>query len=162
MSGTDEPPKLTREDVLAWRSFLTAHARITRQLEADLLAAHQLSLAAFDVFVQLSEAPGHCLRMTELAEAVLLSRSGLTRLVERLEKDGLVVRGRADGDGRGVTATLTPRGSEILRIASETHVRGIYEHFASRLNPVELLSINHVCERLLLPPRTSQERRRPI
>ncbi|MBA3907867.1 MAG: MarR family transcriptional regulator, partial [Pseudonocardiales bacterium] len=82
----------TRDELASWRAFLRAHAVITRTLEAELLAEQDLSLAAYDVLVQLAEAPAHRLRMTELAERVLLSRSGVTRLVDRLEKLGLVAR----------------------------------------------------------------------
>ena len=78
--------------MLAWRRFLRAHALVTRRLENDLMAEHQLPLACYDVLVQLVEAPDRRLRMTELAERVLLSRSGLTRLVDRLEREGLVRR----------------------------------------------------------------------
>src|SRR5689334_17250773 len=75
----------TREQLSAWRSFLRAHARITRLLEAELVAERNLSLGGYDVLVQLAEAPQRRLRMAELADAVLLSRSGVTRLVDRLE-----------------------------------------------------------------------------
>ncbi len=101
----------THAELASWRSFLRAHATITKTLEAELEIEQQLSLAAYDVLVQLSEAPERRLRMTELADAVLLSRSGVTRLVDRLEKVGLVARSRVADDGRGVAAELTEAGS---------------------------------------------------
>ncbi len=100
----------TREQLDSWRTFLRAHATITRALETELVAEQKLSLAAYDVLVQLAEAPDRRLRMTELADAVLLSRSGVTRLVDRLEKSGLVARCPVESDGRGVAAELTEAG----------------------------------------------------
>jgi DNA-binding MarR family transcriptional regulator len=117
-------------------------------LENELLAAQQLSLASYDVLVQLAEAPGQRLRMTELADAVLLSRSGVTRLVDRLEKGGLVARGRVDSDGRGVVAVLTQYGFERLKAATGTHLGGVALHFAGSLDGDELVSFGRTCERL--------------
>lgn len=124
----------TRAQLAAWRAFLRAHASITRALEAELVAEQQLSLASYDVLVQLAEAPGRRLRMTELADAVLLSRSGITRLVDRLEKGGLVARCPVESDGRGVAAELTDGGLNRLRTASRTHLRGIAQHFVMPLD----------------------------
>lgn len=131
-----------------WRSFLRAHAHITRVLEAELLAGQRLSLASYDVLVQLAEAPGRRLRMTELADAVLLSRSGVTRLVDRLERSGLVARARVDSDGRGVVAVLTQLGYDRLRAATGTHLTGVARHFAGPLDPDELAAFGRTCERL--------------
>jgi DNA-binding MarR family transcriptional regulator len=123
----------TRAQLSSWRSFLRAHALVIRALEAELVADQQLSLAAYDVLVQLVEAPGHRLRMTELADAVLLSRSGVTRLVDRLEKAGLVSRSPVAGDGRGVAAEITQAGVDRLRTASRTHLAGVLRHFVEPL-----------------------------
>lgn len=139
---------LTRTELDVWRSFLRAHAHITRVLETELLAAQRLSLASYDVLVQLSEAPDRRLRMTELADAVLLSRSGVTRLVDRLERGGLVARARVDSDGRGVEAVLTQLGYDRLRAATGTHLSGVGRHFAGRLNAAELTTLGHTCTRL--------------
>ncbi len=86
--------------------------------------------------------------MTELADAVLLSRSGVTRLVDRLEKAGFVTRARVDSDGRGVEAVLTDAGFERLRSASGTHLSGVADHFADVLEPDELAAFGQTCERL--------------
>ena len=131
-----------------WRSFLRAHARLTRVLEAELIAEQRLSLAAYDVLVQLAEAPQHRLRRTELADAVLLSRSGVTRLVDRLERAGLVLRERADGDGRGVVAVLTSEGLDRLRVAAGTHLTGVARHFAEGVGGDELEAFGRSCDRL--------------
>ena len=137
------------EEMASWRTFLRAHATITRALETELLAEQGLSLAAYDVLVQLAEAPGRRLRMTELAEAVLLSRSGVTRLVDRLERAGFVRRTRVESDGRGVAAGLTPAGLDRLRTASRTHLRGVTDHFVRRLEPDELRTLEQISGRLV-------------
>ena len=134
--------------VSPWRSFLRAHAHLTRLLEADLLAEHDMPLAVYDVLVQLSEAPERRLRMTELADRVLLSRSGLTRLVDRLEKDGLVERAACPGDARGTLAVLTETGLARLREAAPTHLRGIDEHVTKVLTAQELEELGRLTARL--------------
>lgn len=139
------------EELASWREFLRAHARLTRQMEADLVREQRLSLASYDVLVQLAEAPGRRLRMTDLAEALLLSRSGVTRLVSRLERVGLVGRSRAADDGRGVVAELTDRGLDRLRTASNTHLSGIARHFAGQLTPVQLTLLKEICTALAGP-----------
>ena len=140
-------------ELAAWREFLRAHSRLTRKLETELVTDAQLSLAAYDVLVQLAEAPCRRLRMTDLADALLLSRSGVTRLVDRLERIDLVERSRAAGDGRGVVARLTERGLARLR-ASDVHLAGISRHFAARLDGGELAALQGLCARLAGPPVT--------
>jgi DNA-binding MarR family transcriptional regulator len=139
----------TREQLGSWRWFLRAHATITRALEAELVAEQKLSLAAYDVLVQLAEAPDRRLRMTELAEAVLLSRSGVTRLVDRLEKAGLVARCPVESDGRGVAAELTQAGLTRLRTASRTHLNGIVRYFVEKLDGDELEALEQISRRLV-------------
>jgi DNA-binding MarR family transcriptional regulator len=141
-------PRPTREQLAAWRAFLRAHASITRALEAELEAEQDLSLASYDVLVQLAEAPDRRLRMTELADAVLLSRSGVTRLVDRLEKSGLVARCRVASDGRGVAARLTEAGLDRLRTASRTHLRGVGQHFVNRLDEADLRILERISRHL--------------
>jgi DNA-binding MarR family transcriptional regulator len=135
-------------EIDAWRSFLRSHAKVTRSLEAELLAEQRLSLGAYDVLQQLSEATDQALRMAELAEAVLLSRSGVTRLVDRLERAGLVIRERADEDGRGVVARLTSAGANRLSTAARTHLAGVVRHFVELLDEQELATIGALCERI--------------
>ncbi|GAA0537978.1 hypothetical protein GCM10011581_04860 [Saccharopolyspora subtropica] len=137
----------TRTELLAYRSFLRAHARVTRCLESDLIAEQRLTLAAYDVLEALAEAPGQRLRMTELADVVLLSRSGVTRLVDRLERLGLVRRVRVDSDGRGVQAVITERGESRRRMAAATHRNGIARYFVAAANG-ELEALIRTCERL--------------
>lgn len=146
--ATDRRAVPTHEELASWRSFLRAHARITKALEAELVIEQKLSLAAYDVLVQLSEAPERRLRMTELADAVLLSRSGVTRLVDRLERSGLVARSRVADDGRGIAAELTEDGLSRLRIASGTHLRGIRTHYVQPLDRADLVAMDGISRKL--------------
>ncbi len=134
-TGASNP---STEGLTVWRLFLRSHALVLRRLETDLMHEHQLPLASYDVLVQLVESPEHRLRMTELADAVLLSRSGLTRLVDRLEREGLVERQACVEDARGLFAVLTDSGLIRLRQASPTHLRGIQDYAVGRLSHDEL------------------------
>lgn len=132
----------------AWRAFLRAHARITRQLERELQSEASMALADYDVLVQLAVADQHRLRMSELADRLLLSRSGITRLIDRLERDGLVERAVCESDRRGQWAGLTDAGRERLRDASPTHLRGVAEHFLDRIPTDELDRMRRTLERV--------------
>lgn len=128
---------LTDLEMAAWRSFLEAHRRVIDVLETELRDHESLPLSWYDVLVQLSESPTRSLRMQELADAVLLSKSGLTRLVDRMQSDGLVERRPCEADGRGIEAVLTEAGLDRLRGAAPTHVAGVRAHFADLLRPGE-------------------------
>src|SRR5215210_1159144 len=93
--------ELTPAELGAWRGLLRVHAALVRELDAELDAAHDLPLTSYDVLIYLRSAPGKRLRMADLADSVLLSRSGLTRLVDRLVREGLIVRDTCESDGRG-------------------------------------------------------------
>jgi DNA-binding MarR family transcriptional regulator len=131
-----------------WRSFLRAHAQVMRTLERELAEADQLPLASYDVLVQLSEAPDRKLRMTELADRVLLSRSGLTRLIDRLERGELVRREPCLDDARGMYAVMTELGTDRLRAASRVHLVGVAEHFVGRFSRQELTRLGQLLGRL--------------
>ncbi|MGN6246275.1 MAG: MarR family winged helix-turn-helix transcriptional regulator [Motilibacteraceae bacterium] len=148
--------RIPRDELAVWRGWLRAHALVVRRLEADLLREQELPLASYDVLVQLVEAPDRRLRMTELADAVLISRSGLTRLVDRLESEGLVRREPCVDDARGLNAVLTDAGYERLRQASSTHLRGVDDYVLSRLSTEELGQLDAILAKLLapLPPGT--------
>lgn len=117
--------------------FLAAHARVTETLEKELAEAAGLPLGWYDVLVQLDEAPGGRLRMHDLARAVLLSRAGLTRLVDRMCAAGFVGREACESDRRGRFVTLTAAGREALCAAAPVHLRGVYEHFSAHLSAAE-------------------------
>lgn len=140
---------LTEAQMLAWRQFLRAHAVVIRRLESDLLAEQKLPLASYDVLVQLVEAPQRRLRMSELAERVLLSRSGLTRLVDRLEREGLVRREACVDDARGLFTVITDEGVDRLRVASRTHLRGIAEYGMGRLDDEDARQLSDLLGRML-------------
>ena len=128
------PENCTGEsEVRTWIRFLATHSAITRELEARLMGAHGLTLSDYDVLVQLARAPEHKLRNIELAKAVVLTRSGVTRLVDGLERDGLVRRSSCPSDKRGSLVELTPEGLARLRSAASTHVEAIRELFLERL-----------------------------
>jgi DNA-binding MarR family transcriptional regulator len=145
----------------AWRSFLHAHARVTRRLDEELQAAHGLSLAEYDALLQIAHAPGRRVRMNVLAERVILSRSGITRLVDRLEAAGSVERMACTTDARGQEAVLTPLGLERLRSAATTHLDGVRRYFLGRLDEAELAgleaSMGRVADPLASGNRPSHE-----
>jgi DNA-binding MarR family transcriptional regulator len=122
----------------AWRTFLVAHARITRRLDEELQAAHGLSLAEYDALLQIATSPDRRVRMNVLAERVILSRSGITRLVDRLESQGAVERIACETDARGQEARLTQAGLDRLRVAARTHLDGVHRYFLDRLSSEEL------------------------
>jgi DNA-binding MarR family transcriptional regulator len=136
------------ERLLSWRAFLRTHAHIVRQLEQDLQVNHKIALASYDVLVQLAEAPGHRLRMAELADAVLLSRSGLTRLVDRLQREGLVERQPDPEDARGLFTVLTTAGRQALREAAVVHLAGVSRLYFDRLSAVEVTELARLMAKL--------------
>ncbi len=142
-------PALSARELSVWRTFLRAHASIVRQMEHDLAERHMLPLPSYDVLLQLAESPQRRLRMTDLADRVLLSRSGLTRLVDRLSKEGLVARESCPSDARGTFTVITEKGLDRLREAAPTHLAGIQEHVTSRLNPAELDQLGRLLRKLL-------------
>ena len=126
-----------RRGLEAWRLFLRAHTSITQALDRELRDQCGLPLAWYDVLLTLAEAPGGRLRMQDLAEAVLFSRSGVTRLVDRLVAEGFVRREQVESDRRGTFAVLTPPGRRALRRAAPVHVRGIERRFTAKLSAPE-------------------------
>ena len=128
------PAPFTADELAAWHGMLVVHARVTQRLDAQMRAAHGISLSAYEVLLFLADAPDHRMRMSDLAAGVLLSRSGCTRLVDRLVRRGEVTRSAADGDGRGLYAQLTPAGLETARAARITHRAGVREFFLDRLS----------------------------
>jgi DNA-binding MarR family transcriptional regulator len=128
-----EAPSPNDPRLRAWIAFLQAHAAVTRRLEAELHAERGLSLADYDALVQLAIADDRRLRMSELADQVVLTRSGVSRLVDRLVAQGLVVRRACPTDARGSWAELTPEGLDRLREAAPVHLRGVDTHFLAPL-----------------------------
>jgi DNA-binding MarR family transcriptional regulator len=121
----------------AWEAFVFAHAAAVGRIERDLRAAGHVPLTWYDVLAALSEAPGRRLRLSDLADEVVLSRSGLTRLLDRVEAAGLIRRERSADDRRGAYAVMTPAGEAALLAAWPDYARGIARHFADHLSPQE-------------------------
>ena len=144
---------LSDAELRAWQALLHAHDQVLRELDAELRDEHRLALHEYDVLLRLAHAPGRTLRMTELAERVMISPSGLTRLVDRLVRDGLVRRERFEGDARVMLARLTEQGLRVLRRAARTHLRGIREHFTGRLSEAQLRNVASALESITGPHR---------
>jgi DNA-binding MarR family transcriptional regulator len=125
-------------ELAAWRGLLRVHAALVKALDAELAAEHDLPLSSYEVLITLQAAPGRRRRMAELADRVLLSRSGMTRLVDRLEREGLLERSTCSSDGRGCFAVLTDSGEALLSCARPTHLHGVREGFLRHFEGEEL------------------------
>ncbi len=133
--------RLSETELRTWQALLHAYHQVIRKLDRELREQHDLPLAAYDVLLRLARAPGRALRMTDLADRVMLSPSGVTRLVDRLVSKGLVRRQTDPDDRRVALASLTEKGLRELRGAARTHLRGIHEHFTGRLSETQLRNV---------------------
>ena len=140
---------LNEEESIAWRTLLHAQSLLMNALDRELSAEHTLGLPDFDVLVQLSEADDRSLRMTDLARAVLLSPSGLTRRLDGLVKGGYVERQPCPSDGRGLLAVLTPSGVEKLETMAPTQLRGVREYFLDRVDANDLPVFTRVLQNMV-------------
>lgn len=140
--------RLTEQQLAAWRAFITAHATVIRRIEQELATAGVIPLAWYDVLIELYEAPERRMRLHELADAVVLSRSGLTRLIDRLEHAGLLTREMDMTDRRGAFAALTEAGIEAMRQAWPIYARGIRMFFARHLSDAEVDTLIAALERV--------------
>ena len=152
-TSEDSPPPTVSAGtgIPAWRGFLRAHSLLTSVLDEELRERHGYSLGDFDVLIQLAEAPRVRLRMCDLAAAVVLSPSGLSRRVDRLERAGLVARERGERDARNVEARLTPAGKRLLERLRQTHRSGVKARFADRFTAEELETLAEFLGRLETP-----------
>lgn len=150
MSPTSAASKarVTADQIAAWRAFLDAHARTIDVLTRELRDAKGLPLTWYDVLVQLSEAPDGQLRMQDLSDAIVLSKSGLTRLIDRMEREGLVCRFACAQDKRGMFAQITKDGLQTLSAAAPTHLTGVSEHFLSLFTNDELSTLRELLGRV--------------
>jgi DNA-binding MarR family transcriptional regulator len=130
--------RLSKSEVQAWAGLLHAHANLVRQLDADLTAQHGISLSAFEVLHRLARTELGRMRMSDLAQVVLLSPSGLSRLVDRMEAEGLIGRVACATDGRSIYATISERGRTRLAEATPTHEQGIRERFLRHFDEAEI------------------------
>ena len=152
MATTSDTPRarlLTPSELRAWRGMLRAHAALAKALDAQLEAAHGLQLSSYEVLMYLADAEDERMRMCDLASSILLSRSGLTRLVDRLQREGLLERVACRDDARGAFAKLTPLGREKLAAARVTHLAGVRAHFLDLFSPEELEILGGAWDRVL-------------
>ena len=143
------PKKLDASGVAAWRAFLTAHTMLVEAIERDLARAELPPLGWYDVLFALEEVPRRRLRMAVLSRAVVLSRSNLTRLVDRLEAAGLLRREAVPGDRRGAYAVLTAEGAKLRRRMWPVYAGCIQDHFVGHIDSAEARTLRDVFERLL-------------
>jgi DNA-binding MarR family transcriptional regulator len=141
--------QLSTLELSAWAGFLRTHAQLVRELDRELDAAHGLPLTQYEVLLHLERAQQHRLRMSELARSVLLSQSGVTRLVDRLEALGLVVRAQCPEDRRVLWAQMTDEGRRRLAEARPTHLAGVRSRFLDRFDDDELGLLAGAWERIL-------------
>lgn len=140
---------LSREHDAAWRGFLRSSALLLRVLDAELRAEHGMSHRTYDALVQLSEAPGRRLHMKDLADALVHSTSGLTRLVDGLERAGYARREVDPANRRATLVVLTPAGLAALENAWPTHVRGVEQYFAAHVSREEARTLAEVFGRIV-------------
>jgi len=146
--GLGEQDSLSESELRAWRGLLRAHASLAKRLEGRLEREHGLQLSSYEVLQHLMDAPAGKMRMCDLAEHAQLSRSGLTRLVDRLERDELLSRCTCQHDARGAYACLTDGGRERLEAARGTHRAVVREHFLSHFSESELEALGQMWERV--------------
>ena len=139
---------LQRPGLAAWVGFLRSHAALTRALNTDLVNTHGLTINDYEVLLHLARADGHRLRRVDLAERLLLTASGITRLLDGLERAGYVEKAHCATDARVTYAVITDRGFDKLKDASETHLAGIHELFESRYSEEELATLATLLGRL--------------
>ena len=144
--------QLNADELGAWRGFLRVHSKLTRELDAELAAAHGLPLTSYEVLLFLNDAPGGRLRMAQLADSVMLSPSGLTRLVDRLEKAALVRRESCPSDRRGFEAVITDDGRRALAEARPTHLSGVRQRFLEHFSVDEMRTLSRYFDCLLDGP----------
>jgi len=135
---TEAIRELSPAELGAWRGLLRVHSALVKAFDAELLAEYDLPLTSYEVLINLQAAPDHRRRMAELADGVLLSRSGMTRLVDRLEQHQLLERDLCTDDGRGCFAVLTDKGAELLAGARPTHLDGVRQRFLDHFDDAEL------------------------
>ncbi|UUZ86105.1 MarR family winged helix-turn-helix transcriptional regulator [Paenibacillus sp. P26] len=133
--------RLQEDQLAAWRAFVNAYAAVIERIEQDLSSNRKVPLTTYDVLVALYQSPEKKLRMSELAGKVVITRSGLTRVIERLEREGYVRRERTDEDRRGAFAVLTREGKRAFLETWPAYAEGIYSYFASVLSEEERRAI---------------------
>jgi DNA-binding MarR family transcriptional regulator len=135
---------LDEDQQAAWRAYLVGSTLLTDTLDRELRQAHGIALGEYEILVRLSERPDRTLRMAQIAEGLQHSRSRVTHTVSRMERAGLIRRTAAAGDKRGVDATMTDAGWELLQAAAHTHVTGVRAHFVDLASPEDFEALGRV------------------
>ena len=151
-TGTTAPQRPA--ELEAWVGLLRAHAAATRRFNRELMASHGLTINDFEVLMHLASAEDGRLRRVDLAERVLLTASGITRLLDGLERSKLVCKASCAADARVTYAEITPQGRALLTDARESHVEGVRALFAERFTPEELQALTGLLQRLPLAPQS--------
>jgi DNA-binding MarR family transcriptional regulator len=137
-------PNWSHDYAAAWIGLLATHRRLTRELDAELEAAHGLTLSGLELLVRLASAPEHWLRLSSLASEAGLSLSRVSRIVDVLESRGLIARRPCPADARAINAELTPAGLELAKAAQSTHLAAVRERFFDRLSDAEITTLANV------------------
>ena len=148
-SSTSSVQLLSQRELRAWRGLLRVHARLVKALDAELESSHGLAVTSYEVLMYLADSPDGRMRMHDLASSVLLSRSGLTRLADRLEREELIRRESCESDARGAFAVLTDAGRAKLAAARRTHLDGVRRHFVEHLSDQELERLGEIWGKVL-------------
>jgi DNA-binding MarR family transcriptional regulator len=148
------PTTLTDRELAAWRGLLETHSVLVAELDAELERDHGLPLSSYEVLMYLADSEHGKLRLGELADRLLLSRSGITRLADRLERQGLIERERCADDGRGFFAALTDDGRELVARARPAHLAGVHRHFLDHLSADEIDALGALWKRLRVQPES--------
>ncbi len=148
---------LSEDEQRAWRAYIRLAQLLMRRLDRDL-HPFGLSMHDYEILVELSEAPGQRMRMTELADRTAQSRSRLSHQISRMEAKGLVSRAGCEGDKRGTFAVLTEHGTATISEVAPSHVASVRAHFIDQLDPAELTALTEACEPILARLRLSRDR----
>lgn len=153
---TSPRPAARRDQLAPWLLFLQAHSVLVERLEHELKEAHALPLTWYEVLLRLATSTDGRMRMSDLAGSLLLSKSGVTRLIDRMEEAGLVSRGSCPSDRRGSLAVLTSAGRAAYEAAAPLHLDGIERHFLGRLSKTERKALTSAFEKVLEPAPTTR------
>ena len=143
-SGDDETRWLDEDQQHSWRALLMGMTLLMDRLDNDLRRVCDLSLVEYEILVRLSESPGRQLRMAQLADALAHSRSRVTHTVARMQRAGLVERASSPDDGRGVVASMTDSGYDLLRRVAPIHVSGVRDNLVDLVSPEDFLALGRV------------------
>lgn len=136
----------TRQQLIDWRAFLESAYALIDILDQEMQAERGLSIRSYDLLLHLDEADG--LAMNQIAERILFSKSGLTRVIDRMEEEGLVRRERPPSDRRVVRVYITPKGLDVLHAARTIHHRGIQQHYIAQLDQHDLAAMARALHKL--------------